>query len=352
MTRIQSIQILRVAAALGVISLHCLQSWEQLAKTYTTSAAHLGGYGVDLFFVISGFIICNVARSAPTAAEFLRRRFLRVAPLYYVQTAPYVVGGLATGKLLLAGFATSLLFWPIWGAKPSFPLLAVGWSLGFEALFYTSLSLVVRFGSKGAIGLLAVYAGAFLLNVAGAGGVFQFIGNPLLLEFLLGVAIALIPARKQRPLLGLVAVGLACWLLVYRAGYGLGPTHEGTRAFDPIIAACRVYAAGPPAFLLVWGALQFEPWCKGALARVFGYLGDASYSIYLTHPLVIVVAEFAWRNTTGTTLLAMPFVEYAVGVAAGVLAYERLEKPILAVLHRRPPGRRAGGGLADLPLQS
>lgn len=294
----------------------------------------MGAFGVDLFFVISGFIVCKAAAKATSAANFLRNRFIRVAPLYYVVSTPCLVGAIFAGKFALSSLATSLLFWPIWGTEPTFPLLTVGWSLCFEALFYTGLSVAVQFGKRGAYALVLAYTCALALNVAGAGGVFRFIGNPLLLEFLFGVVIALTSGRRWPPIAGAGAILGAIYLLGFRAAHGFGPTYDGLRSFLTEVAFLRVAVIGPAAFLMVWGALQLEPWCKGVLVRALGHLGDASYSIYLTHPLVIVAVEvFMWRSRSAA-LMVMPFLEYLLAIAAGLLAYEFLEKPLLAVVRR------------------
>jgi exopolysaccharide production protein ExoZ len=334
MTKLQSIQILRAVAALSVIIVHCALSWHDDAKG--AEVFRLGGYGVDVFFVISGYIICSVARASPSSADFLRKRFIRVAPVYYVYSAPhYLIMFLTFGSVPLTSLATTLLFWPAWGMRPTFPLLTVGWSLGFEVLFYTGFAAAMRFGRRGAAAILTAYAGAAALNMAGAGGVFLFLGSPLLTEFLLGVLIAMAPGRRS-PASGAAAVALACAGFALHAALGLGDTWRGgtVLTFRPDVALARLVWSGPAAALLVWGALQLEPWCRGRAAAVLSYFGDASFSIYLAHPLVILFTSAAWRAQAAPPI-ALPFVDLYCGVTAGVLAFEFVEKPLLAFLHRQ-----------------
>jgi exopolysaccharide production protein ExoZ len=305
-------------------------------ETTNSATNHIGAYGVDLFFVISGFIVCNVARRAPTAIRFLRSRFIRVAPVYYILSAPWLAMVIGVGKFSLASLATTLLFWPIWAQGPTEPVFSVGWTLCFEALFYSSLGAIVQWGARAAVLLGATYAVALALNFAKAGAVFQFIGNPQMLEFLAGTAIAWMPIRNSpRAGLAAIAASLALLGIRYTYGIGLGPLSEMSE-FDPLAALNRVVAAGPPAFLLVWGCLQLEPWFKGRVVGALSYLGDASYSIYLAHPAALYCVQEFWR-ITGLPLFGLPFACFVAGLGTGVLAYRTIEVPVLAFLRRPRP---------------
>src|SRR5262249_53492993 len=153
MARLRSIQVLRAVAALGVLFVHGFGP-----------SAHIGVYGVDLFFVISGYIVCWTAQRASSAAEFLRALYRRVARVDYVQPLPWIAVAAGKGWPILAPLGTSLLFWPIWGGSPVLPLHVVGWTLCFEALFYCGLGGVIRFGWRAAAALLIGYAAALALN--------------------------------------------------------------------------------------------------------------------------------------------------------------------------------------------
>jgi exopolysaccharide production protein ExoZ len=332
--KIHSIQILRAVAALAVMETHAQHAWDRAAHAHLSYETYIGSYGVDVFFVISGFIVWRAARKAPSAAEFLRMRFTRVAPLYYLQTAPWLVGAATGGKVFLAPLLTALLFWPIWGSHATIPLLGVGWTLCYEALFYTSLSPIVKWGKPAAVALLGAYGFAVMFNLAGLSPVFRFVGSPLLLEFLLGVTLALRPVTAS-PLAGLMAVIGAFVVLAIWAVHGVGVTPDAQLADVPQVALGRVEVAAVPAYLMVRGALQLEPWCKGRLARIISYLGDASYSIYLTHLLVIAGVEDVWR-VLNLPAAGLGFTAFAVALLAGLLAFEFLEKPLLAFLRRKP----------------
>lgn len=334
MGRIRAIQILRAVAILGVLVLHALERWQVATRIPLSPSAHIGAYGVDLFFVISGFIVCTVARRAPSATDFLRSRYLRVAPLYYLLTIPWLPVMAALGQLMPAGIMTSLFFWPVWGTNPTYPVLTSGWTLCFEALFYCSLGAVIRFGRPAALALLIGYAAALALNIVGVKGALQFIGSPLILEFLLGAAITLRPIRA-RPRAGLAAVLAACVLLAFWFVCGIGETPSGFRAYDSLATLPRVGVAGPPAFLLVWGGLQLEPWCKGRLVDAVSYIGDASFSIYLLHYLAILKAESVWASA-GLPSAGAQIFAFVFALGSGVLVYRTVERPLLAFLRRKP----------------
>src|SRR3954471_17864812 len=93
------IQILRFFAALAVVAFHALglaPKGYEVPESVLSLALSYGGHGVDLFFVISGFIIFYTTRAAtPTPADFLRRRIERIAPLYFVVILAFTVLALA-----------------------------------------------------------------------------------------------------------------------------------------------------------------------------------------------------------------------------------------------------------------
>lgn len=314
--------------------LHALDRWAITAGRLLIPSAHIGAYGVDLFFVISGFVVCNVAKRAPSARTFLLNRYIRVAPVYYMLAIPWIVIAVGARLPLIAPTATGLFFWPVWGSEPTYPVLNAGWTLCFEALFYCSLAAVIQEGRRAATALAIGYVAALALNLAGAPGVFRFVGSPLVLEFLLGAAIAIRPICA-RPRAGVAAVLAAGLLLAFWFVYGIGETWNGLKAYSPLLAAARVVMAGPPAFLLVWGALQLEPWCKGQAIDAFNYIGDASFSIYLTNAFVIGLVGMVWRAFALPAIGLLP-VLLTLAIAGGVLIYRTVEQPVLAIMRRKP----------------
>jgi len=327
---IYGIQYLRAAAALAVVFFHAA---EKTGHHFTIGAA-----GVDVFFVISGFIMWVISDRRPvTPLEFIRDRARRIVPVYWLATAVMVAGALAglfpNLVLSLEHVLASLFFVP--ARSPSsgevWPVLVQGWTLNFEMLFYLVFagSLVLPRNWR-----LPAMSGLFLALVI-AGRVATFDGTlmltytrPIILEFVAGMIIAEFWLKGRVPPLAVGSALMACSL----GGFAL----IGLLAlpFDELIT-------GPLAVLLVLGVLSLE--ANGCVRRVPlpALLGDASYSIYLWHTFAIsVVAKVALEIDLGAP--ATMFMAVLSGTLIGIAAYMMLERPLM----RRGNARRVAGGLA------
>lgn len=304
--RLYSLQVLRGFAASAVVLLHASNLSLPSENRWRFD---LGAVGVDLFFVLSGVIICLVARGSP--AEFLKRRFWRVVPLYFALT---LIAGLLVKDITPANVATSLTFWPAWGAM-TLPVLGIGWTLCFEMLFY----LCVAWSLRGPWQLLLATFGLCMAGLFATGAtVFQFLGNPIILEFLAGVVIAHWWKQGVRaqpwPLIG---AGVAILLLI--PDVQTITTIEQTMTGETSLA--RAFLVGTPCALIVWGFLNLEVgWPKFLIAA-----GDASYSIYLAHAVALTPFYFV---ILPSWLPAVPFYLFISGCAA-FFAYQWIERPLL-----------------------
>ncbi|MGV2103616.1 acyltransferase family protein [Rhizobium sp. 21-4511-3d] len=331
MKTLYGIQYLRAFAALAVVVFH--------AAERTGGHFAIGAAGVDVFFVISGFIMWVISDRRPvTPQRFLLDRLKRIAPSYWLVTGIMVAGaiaGLFPNLQLSAGHLLgSLFFIPV--RSPStgeiWPVLVQGWTLNFEMFFYVLfagalflprawrlLFLTVVFGLFFAAGLIWDPQSAALATYT----------RPIILEFLGGVFIAELWLRRKvaGTSLGLACVGAA--LCGFAAIYLMGAE------FDEFIC-------GPLAMALVFGMVSLET--GGSIGRVpvLTYLGDASYSIYLWHTLTISVAVKAAEILGldgGLTLLGA----IVGGTITGVAAYELIEKPLRKIF--------SGEGLKRRDLQ-
>lgn len=305
--KLNSIQSLRWLAATLVIVCHAYDP------------ARIGAFGVDIFFVISGFIITR-AMPHKSAGRFLRDRLLRIYPIYWICALPTALVAAFIGALTIPRTLTSITLWPVFDGFLQ-PYLVLGWTLSFEMLFYLAATLVLvnrRLGWA----LAVAYPLAMLLAFRTGAPLFRFIGNPLVVEFLLGVAIANLPARRERPWWGAAAALAAVAILsITDASRLYLPLH----AFE-LTAPDRAIAWGVPAALIVWAALQFESRTKSW--RLLPYLGDASYSIYLAHGTALFLYY----------ILPWP-LEVVGAVALGAAVYRYIEAPLSRALRGRP-GRR------------
>ncbi|GGC88188.1 acyltransferase family protein [Chelatococcus reniformis] len=342
------LQVLRALAALAVAIHHVQHEAAQLVAQdgRSFSASHVLPWlaGVDVFFVISGFImVLSSARlfARPGASRvFLSRRLIRIVPIYWAATGLFLVVMLLTPQALNSPrpevwqVVASLLFIPY--ARPDGlvqPVYSLGWTLNYEMLFY------VLFGA--AIGLprhLAVAAVTALLALAVALGLalgplpepLAYWTQPIVLEFVLGMGLGLLYARGVRLPLA-VRAGLAVAALL--ALHADLPQTGAFGAFGNVIG----YGV-PGALLVVAAAFGHAPGKPPRFETALATLGDASYALYLVHPFAIrfasqaLVAAHLAPNVPAAAFIAVGLV---VAVAAALAVHRWFEQPVLRLLRRR-----------------
>jgi peptidoglycan/LPS O-acetylase OafA/YrhL len=299
--KLHSLQALRAVAAWLVVADHALLdiTRNDPANALTPIAWMLGNVGVYTFFVISGFIMLLISwddfgsQSAPT--KFLRRRIVRIVPLYWLATIAAMMfhrvsatHGANAGPLELI---QSLLFIPYRDEASSgfYPILPQGWTLSYEMMFYVFFALALMF--RRMIGLVAI--GCFLCALTLARPVLApaalvHLASPIVLWFVLGIAAG------------------ACWRL---------------------------------------GSLS-EPVWLAKRARLLEQFGDASYSTYLVHGIMLTVLLRFWTVVVGAPTLWFLPVCLLVATIAGCAIHVLVEKPILRFMSRPlAPIKSAGFGL-------
>ena len=346
----RNIQGLRAVAALMVLTSHLF--WDILpmrthwAKVWFTA---VGPSGVDIFFVISGFIIYHVTRRSAgqvalvgaraTSCEFALKRFIRIYPLYWI----------------VFGAAAVMAIWVPVGTfvkKPQLELLllinsapnyrvSAAWTLTFEIYFYavTALSMLLfpkriyagLLGWFAVVGLVSVLATVFGLNIP-----LNYVFAPILLEFLLGMAVAVLIERGENRFRRLALCLGVTWLLI---GSVLLHGDNGRAALSYLL---RLACWGVPAALIVYGTAAFELGKARVMPVWLQYLGNASFSIYLWHAVIFVgvaavFEHLGWVGVVNRSLLAL--VMGLIGLGVGLLSYHLLEKPLLRGLGKRLLGR-------------
>jgi exopolysaccharide production protein ExoZ len=327
-----SIQYLRAVAALGVVAFHALEA-----------APHrfvLGAAGVDIFFVISGFIMFGLTEGAEARPGlFLWRRVARVTPMYWIATAVIAAIAMLRPNFLWMAPVTpdhllkSLLFIPHHDPRGEiYPVVQQGWTLNYEMFFYLSFAVVLFLPRRTQLPVLtAVFAilAALGLALRPANATAVTFTSPLLLEFLagawLGRAWAAGWARGRALGFGLFALGAAALAAQIALGY------------EPL--AWRALAWGLPGLCLVAGAVMVES--GGGVPRwpPLKALGDASYSIYLFHvPFVALSYRVFKHGLNGPRLVFVLIAAAGVGWAI----YRLVERPLTRRLHQlrwpRPDG--------------
>ena len=331
---------MRAAAAMAVLIFHATQR--------AGTPLGVGAAGVDVFFVISGFVMATATRARPVGAgEFLLHRTIRIVPAYWAVTLAMTAlaqlpGAFPALRPTISHVVLSLLFVPHPDpAGGPFPLVAAGWTLnvemGFYLLFAAGLSLPARMRLLCVTGVLGgLIAIGWLLHPDGvAAAVFT---DPIVLEFAAGLWLAKADARRSLPTGWGAGLLLALGLAGFAAQGWLGSTD----------ASWRLLAWGGPALLVVAGGLGLEQgrplpttrpaqrgsmqaWSIQAWPMKAGLaLGEASYMIYLVHGLVV---SASWRLLPGGGM-AFLAASAAGSLGAGLWLHQAMERPVTAWLRR------------------
>ena len=334
------LQGLRFFAAAIVVITHTLNREVNLYHPFPIPRAPWMESGVDIFFVISGFIMVYIIKPETTPGRFWLQRFTRIVPLYWIATIVAYVGCLVAPEWFFGHqgwwFALrSLLFIPTGRDSWAHPILSPGWTLVYEFAFYTLLALcmVLRkppFATAAVVMVGVVSVGMLVKPWLPFMGFYA--DEALLLEFIFGMGAAVLAREHgfkpwQGPLIA--AAGLVLIYLLW----------------DFQLAWPRGLKAGLPAFLIVFGTLVSEPlWQKSRTLQGLSRLGDASYSIYLVHFFfVTAIGVFCAKNPEFTQWIggyAFTIGTVVIGLGSGLVAHVLIEKPLLRLVRAwlaRPP---------------
>jgi len=318
---LEGIRHLRGVAALLVVVFHATEM-QRIAGMPAGWPSQALAAGVDVFFILSGFLMVRTTKPGDSAADFLRRRSERIVPLYWLLTAALAIPlllkpSLSERPIDLTTILSSLAFLPSYLGPNTLQttVIPVGWTLVYEAFFYAlfAAGIALKVGSRGVIAVIVVLA---LLHPLTTGFYAQHYTSPLLLEFALGAWVAALPPPPKRAAaLGIAAIGLV--LLLIGAHHGL------TTPLRPL-------ACGPGAALMVYACTATD-WPQ---QRVMALLGDASYSIYLFHLYPMKYVGMKAFHATNLAVLVL------LGVGGGVLLYLLVERPLQKLVKRWDWGRK------------
>jgi exopolysaccharide production protein ExoZ len=328
MNNLVGLQYLRGLAALMVVAHHADSMVPNAGGVFL-----FGSAGVDIFFVISGFVMAHSTRNFDPhqrkfrqAIDFLTKRFIRVVPLYWLAL-------LWTIKVEIYRGTFSTEYWKDFAFLPRvhftgniWPQLIVGWTINYEIFFYLAFALSMLAGKWR---YKVVSCGFVLLAVFGAVGVtsdavVNFYLSPLLIEFLAGIALSAI-SRKTGSINQKVAIlSLTIGMFVLSLDNGAIP---------------RVFADGIPAIVVVWAAAVLAP---EKVQRGPLLIGDASYSIYLFHlGLFSIVGQtlrwlgLSWLLTSFSVVSLLILI--CSGLVVGIFLHLTLERYLLRKLAKWRP---------------
>ncbi|WP_219834863.1 acyltransferase [Paenibacillus sp. R14(2021)] len=331
--RLNFLQIARCLAAVMVVMHHADRI---LLQKYQISALIFQPFDypfarVDLFFVLSGFIIYYIHNqdfsTQSKLSPFLIKRFVRVIPVYWLATLIYILLSIVAHEHFTAlEFVKSFLLLP----DVKQPILGVAWTLRYEVFLYLVFGLLIL-NKRWFMPLLGVWTAAMLYFLAA--GItfaeqpyFDLLFNPLNLEFIAGCVAAHIILRYMMNLtvVGYVGLGLLLVSLIMQQLWTIPLNH--------------IILWGGPFFLIILGFASYELRKTIKVNKWLVAIGDASYSIFLTHIIVIL----CFRNVsdklhlyvkTGHPIFLAVFV-CIIAVCVGCAFYKVVEKPVLHWLRK------------------
>jgi peptidoglycan/LPS O-acetylase OafA/YrhL len=328
-----SIQALRAIAALLVFWAHAINAvTSEVAAEFPTL---YGPFGVDLFFVISGFVMVYSSEGlfgkAGAPIKFFARRLARIVPPYWAATAILVwfVVPYASTKAVLG----SLFFAP--HVPSEAPLLFVGWTLIFEMFFYAVFAIALLAKRRFAV---VTSASVFLISFVALGpapgdtgfwsppasSAIAYLADPIVMEFVFGMMIALVYRTGGR-----VSMWATIGLIIAAFIWFAATVPSVPRPFSAGIAAALIVAAV---------SLSSRSSPKGSrFIRGVVFLGDISYSLYLTH--LLSFSFVAWIVTKlAISPVGHAWAYFGAMLATGLIVaagtYLMFEKPTTNFLKR------------------
>ncbi|WP_192799520.1 acyltransferase family protein [Brucella tritici] len=349
------VQALRGIAAISVVIFHASLLLDDLSTDAKQSIfGPLAPFGVDIFFLISGYIIAASVSRYPSggtsAGLFLMKRLIRIWPPYAIATAIFCAAyALKNGTApVFPELLRSLAFIQLSDEPPyyGFASLVVGWTLNYEMFFYVVMALVLllpRWRWQAAIAIFLTALVLIPLTIQPGLSIYQLIDagradanayvitNPLCWLFALGALVHFIEQRgfslRSKAATALFT-SASIFFLIYCYGSpgmnGHGLTGMGLAVFPLFIVA-------------VLARKQIERYVPKWLV----FSGDISFSVYLTHIIVLSIAKAA-LTPFGVTGLWLMMSAIAASLTAGALYYSFIERPLTRWLSSRAAGAAAG----------
>ena len=301
---LNSLQMLRGFAAYAVVVFHTL-GFLSLQPAFGIPRVRKGMPGVELFFILSGFIMVHTVRADETPLRFFMKRLFRIVPIYWVATLIVIIAALnidwifADANLAPESILASLAFIPMPNNFGDYmPILYVGWTLNFEILFYAVFSIGLFLPRRYLVPYIVVAMSAIGLTayLMGDDGISGFYGHLIILNFCTGALLAVLFNRKGfatklsrwGPILILCIAAIE---FVYFLIFPL-PGEWGALASLVILNS------------VVFALLAMDAQNRLKESRIVTALGASSYSAYLLHPFIIPLVGVAVMRYVGTSAVA------------------------------------------------
>ncbi len=336
------VQLLRGIASLLVVLMHATVNAKDIWKlNFLGGFFSFGGAGVDIFFVLSGFIITytsmSLLRNSINFRKFFKRRFVRIFPVYWIIGAVFLAIQIVLPAFYNTPFTktqgnlirTFFLF-------PEHEMLnGVSWTLSYELFFYMLFSLSFLIKKKNILTAFYVF---YVLSIIFLPFIYpglydqlwsRFVFYPMNIEFFMGIAAALIiPRISLKTSVVFLITGALAFIT---AGVF---ANNGYYLFDNLFN--RVVIFGIPSFFIVAAIVRWELGNNFSIHNLLLRLGEASYSLYLIHlPLLIAMFKIAARlNITNAYILNfILFTVICILCIISLIFYKIVEKPMIDKLN-------------------
>jgi exopolysaccharide production protein ExoZ len=350
MKKILSIQAARGLAALMVVGFHAQSiDHKYLTEPFLPHFFNIGQTGVDLFFVVSGFVMAITTRQRRGLADsrrFLANRFFRIYPTYWLYfcalavvyfTMPGLINSSQGGKVDLV---RSFFLLP----SDSLPLLMVAWSLTLELWFYIVFALLILAPRRAVSSVLLVWlagilACAVLLDTPN--NLFlRVLVHPFTVEFIFGALAGLLWLSPRSANVGgragasLAVAGTAIVVMTYKLGVIDGSDVIATASTLRVVTVGIGYAA------LLLG-LAFMERAGRQILKPLGSIGDASYTLYLSHILTLNLCARIWfasplaNRDSAMNMVAFWALTLLACLAFTWVAYRMTERPLVLFFNSR-----------------
>ncbi len=342
MKKIQNIQALRGIAVFMVILYHFVTIEEKYGNDNIISPSFfsLGIYGVDLFFIISGFIMVWVTQTSfqniNKIKRFLYHRATRIYPTYWFFTTIILIVFLIKPSMInnahgnKADIIESFLLIPYKNAL----LLNVAWTLVYEMFFYFIFTIILFFKKEFLLYIApSIVLGLVLLNIVVPNYTvdniyISFVYSPYFIEFFIGVIIGLTFIYQDFKKYKYVMFGFISLLFIISIFNG---DMNGYR-----LDVWNILMISIPLALFFYLMVLAEIKYKIILPTIVQYIGNASYSIYLSHISVLSVLGLIWRKMylNDFSNILMFVIMIPLTIISGYIFYKIIEKPVLKISHK------------------
>ena len=333
--KIYNLQALRGIAILLVLFYHIIPIEGKYNSSFivVSDIFKIGKIGVDIFFVISGFIMAivtkNYFKDKNKFFKFIYLRFIRIYPLYWFYTIlllpilflkPEWINSSQNGHVDLI---SSIFLFP----SETLPLIMVGWSLIHEIYFYIVFSGLILLINRSKLLLYTLFWLAIIIisnNIIDTNSpLINLIINPLTVEFILGVLIGIYFSKYKYKIKfpKILLFLLFIYLLLIPSIYELEKIHDWS----------RILIYGVASFFIVFLSIEIER--QGTIFNKYLIIiGNASYSIYLSHLLTLNVIAKIFNIFLVESYfyeLLMVFTMISISLIWGLISYKYIEIPII-----------------------